>query len=127
MDQIDILSIVESTTHPNYSLMYRQLGLAEVKVNSIRKAINVSKKQQPRFVIAEFFYAYSTNYSGVHQSNLDVLLVSLKKYSPDSQVIVLADKEDAQHWHVLDALDFPLLARLIHPVDADDIRELLMT
>ncbi len=125
MDQIDILSIVESPTHPNYSAMYRELGLAELRVNSIRKAINLSKKHKPRFVIAEFFYAYSTNYSGVHKSNLDVLLVSLKKYSPDSRVIVMADKEDARYWQVLDALGFPPMARLIHPVAGDELRELL--
>ena len=113
--------------HPNYSAMYRELGLAELRVNSIRKAINLSKKLSPRFVIAEFFYAYSTNYSGVHKSNLDVLLVSLQKYSPASRLIVMADKEDAQYWHVLDELGFPPMARLIHPVNDDDLRVLLLT
>jgi hypothetical protein len=73
MSKIDIISIVESSMHPNYSGLYARKGLHETKVNSIRKAINLIKKEALRYIVAEFFYAYSTNYSGVHKSNLDVL------------------------------------------------------
>ena len=125
MPAVDIISIVESAMHPNYSALYTKKGLAEVKVNSIRKAINLVKKQAPRYIVAEFFYAYSTNYSGVHKSNLDVLLVSLKKYAPQTKVIVLTSKEDAPFVNVLDALDYPLQACLVHPVERADMERLL--
>jgi hypothetical protein len=125
MAQIDIISIVESSMHPNFSEEFRQKGLTEEKVNSVRKAINLLKKQPVRYIVAEFFYAYSTNYSGIHKSNLDVLLVSLRKYSPNTHVIVLVSKEERQYLNVLDALDFPLHAVLQHPVTRSQISEVL--
>jgi len=47
--------------------------------------------------VAEFFYGYGNNYAGVNISNLDVLLYSLQKYSADSKVIVLVDKEEFKY------------------------------
>lgn len=125
MSKVDIISVIESPMHPNFSELYAELGFTEIKVNSIRKAINLIKKQAPKYLIAEFFYAYSTNYSGVHKSNLDVLLVSLLKYSPATQIIVLSDKEDARYIDVLNTLGFPLYATLVHPTSASDMRVLL--
>ncbi len=63
----------------------------------MRKAIAALKKQQPDFIVAEFFYGYGNNYAGVNISNLDVLLYSLQKYSAQTKVIVLADKDELQH------------------------------
>jgi len=125
MATVDIISIVESSMHPNYSELYQQKGLSEIKVNSIRKAINLVKKQLVKYIVAEFFYAYSTNYSGVHKSNLDVLLVSLRKYSPDTQVIVLVEKDELQYVDVLNVLDYPLYSVLVHPVQREQIEVLL--
>jgi hypothetical protein len=125
MATANIISIVESSLHPNYSELYRDKGLSETKVNSIRKAINLVKKHPAQFIVAEFFYAYSTNYSGVHKSNLDVLLVSLRKYSPETRVIVLVEKSEHQYVNVLDALDYPLHAVLVHPVQREQLEALL--
>ena len=111
--------------HPNFSGLYQQKGLIETRVNSIRKAISLVKKKPVRYVVAEFFYAYSTNYSGVHKSNLDVLLVSLAKYSPETRVIVLVDKAEYQYVNVLDSLNYPLHAVLVHPVSAEQMEALL--
>ena len=63
----------------------------------MRKAIAAIKKQQPDFIVAEFFYGYGNNYAGVNISNLDVLLYSLQKYSADTKVIVLVDKSEFKH------------------------------
>lgn len=125
MAQTNLISIVESTLHPNYSDLYQKKGLTETKVNSIRKAISIIKKQPVDYIVAEFFYAYSTNYSGVSKSNLDVLLVSLMKYSPKTKVIVLAEKSEYKYVNVLDALDFPVHAVLVHPTNAAQIELLL--
>ena len=111
--------------HPNFTDLYRRKGLKEIKVNSIRKAINLLKKHPVAYIVAEFFYAYSTNYSGVHKSNLDVLLVSLRKYSADTRIIVLVDKQELQYLKVLDALNHPLHGVLVHPVTASEIEPLL--
>lgn len=125
MQNPDIISVVESSMHPNYSDFYSRKGLHEVKVNSIRQAISLIKKQPVQYIVAEFFYAYSTNYSGVHRSNLDVLLLSLQKYSPDTRVIVLVEKSEQKFISVLDALDFPLHAVLVHPVPSIHLEKLL--
>ena len=125
MPGVDIISIIESPLHPNFSALYRENGLNETKVNSIRKAINLVKKKPVSFVVAEFFYAYSTNYSGVHKSNLDVLLISLRKYSPETRVLVLCEKSEHRYVKVLDELDFPVHAVLLHPVSESDMQPLL--
>ena len=125
MAQTHLVSIVESSLHPNYSDLYQKKGLTETKVNSIRKAISIIKKQPVEYIVAEFFYAYSTNYSGVSKSNLDVLLVSLMKYSPDTKVIVLAEKSEFKYVNVLDALDFPVYAVLVHPTNSTQMESLL--
>jgi hypothetical protein len=92
-----LFSIIESSAHPNFSALYGSLGIKETKINSMRKAIAALKKQQPDFIVAEFFYGYGNNYAGVNISNLDVLLYSLQKYSAQTKVIVLVDKSEFQY------------------------------
>ena len=125
MPDHNLISIIESPMHPNYSALYARKSLVETKVTSIRKAINLSKRLVPAIIVAEFFYAYSTNYSGIHKSNLDVLLVSLAKYSPESAVIALGEKEDARHFDALDHLNYPHLHCLVHPSKEADVASLL--
>ena len=115
-----LFSIIESTGHPNFTELYHSLGIKENKINSMRKAIAelkraALKKQQPDFIVAEFFYGYGNNYAGVNISNLDVLLYSLQKYSADTKVIVLVDKDEYKYVDKLnsiikihDVLKFPI-------------------
>jgi hypothetical protein len=120
-----VLSIVESPLFPDFSALYQHKGITELRVNSIRKALTLIKKQPVTFVVAEFFYAYSTNYSGIYKSNLEVLLVSLIKHSPDTKVVVLAKKKEIQHLHVLDAVDYPVHGILQLPTSSARMEELL--
>ncbi len=97
-----LFSIIESSAHPNFTELYKESGIKENKISSMRKAIAelkkaASKKQPPDFIVAEFFYGYGNNYAGVNISNLDVLLYSLQKYSADTKVIVLVDKNEFQY------------------------------
>ncbi len=92
-----LFSIIESSGHPNASELYESLGIKETKITSMRKAIAALKKQQPDYIVAEFFYGYGNNYAGVNISNLDVLLYSLQKYSEHTRVIVLVDKSEFQY------------------------------
>ena len=110
-----LFSIIESSAHPNFSELYHSLAIEEIKINSMRKAIAALKKQQPDFIVAEFFYGYGNNYAGVNISNLDVLLYSLQKYSADTKVIVLVDKSEFKYVDKLnkiillhDILKFPI-------------------
>jgi len=97
MSDTHLVSIIESSGHPNFTALYESLGIKEKKLNSMRKAIAGLKKQQPDFIVAEFFYGYGNNYAGVNISNLDVLFYSLQKYSAQSKVIVLVDKDEFQY------------------------------
>jgi len=115
MPEKTLFSIIESSLQPNFSELYKTLGLKEIKINSMRKAIAALKKQQPDFIVAEFFYGYGNNYAGVNISNLDVLLYSLQKYSADTKVIVMVDKDEYKYVDKLneiielhDILKFPV-------------------
>jgi hypothetical protein len=110
-----LFSIIESSAHPNFSVLYKTLGIQENRISSMRKAIAALKKQQPDFIVAEFFYGFGNNYAGVNISNLDVLLYSLQKYSEHTKVIVLVDKSEHKYVDKLndiiklhDILKFPV-------------------
>lgn len=119
-----ILSIIESPTHPKLSALYQQLGFREIQVPSMRKAMAVLKKNQPEFIVAEFFYGYGNNYAGVNVCNLDVLLSSLPKYSPDTRTIVFVQKEEQQYVEKLHKL-YPLHAAFLHNTPDYAIEEAL--
>lgn len=87
------------------------------------------KQHKPDFIVAEFFYAYATNYSSNHISNLDSLLITLQKY-PDYQpkIIFLVSKKEYEFVSKLDAYygdyyhpDYVLT----QPVSNEQVRELL--
>ena len=110
-----LFSIIESPTHPDFSGLYRRLGIEASVHESTRKAINALKKEQPDLIVAEFFYGYGNNYAGVNVSNLDVFLHSLQKYAPEARIIVMVEKQEREFVAKLAAL-FPLQAVLVQPV-----------
>ena len=110
--------------HPDFSALYQRLGIAESKFSSMRKAISALRTQTPDLVVAEFMYGYGNNYAGVNVCNLDVFLYSLQKYSGDTGIIVLVDKNEHQYIEKLAAL-FPLHAVLQYPVCEQDIEPCL--
>lgn len=119
-----LLSIVESAAHPNFTRTYKHLGITETKLNSMRKALASLKSQPCDYIVAEFFYGYGNNYAGVNISNLDVMLYSLQKYSPDTRVIVLVDKSEREYVDKLNEI-FPIHAVLQYPVSEADMKQLI--
>ena len=122
-----VLSVGESMMFPDFGELYQKRGWTEHRVNSVRKAASLIKKQPIDLIVAEFSYAYSTNYSGIYKSNLEVLLVSLIKYSPKTKVIVLANKKEIKYINVLDAVDYPIHGVLQLPTDLGSMEQLLST
>ncbi|MCB1737181.1 MAG: hypothetical protein KDI42_03555 [Gammaproteobacteria bacterium] len=121
---MNLLSVIESPLHPNFTALYAELGLIETRVDSMRKAMKEAKRNPPDFVVAEFVYGWGNNYAGVNLSNLDVLLYALEKFAPDTRVIVFADKDERPHVDRL--LDiFPLHGVLVNPPREADMRALL--
>ena len=125
MPNLRIFSIIESPSHPHFSPLYKHMGFQEDSSRTIRRANLQLKKSQPDVVVAQFFYGYSNNYSGVHISNLDVMLVSLKKYAPNAKVIVLVDKNELKYVDQLNKI-FPLAAILPHPVSNQIMEQTLL-
>ncbi len=119
-----IFSIAESPAHPDFSALYRRLGLAHERYDSMRKAMTSLKKSRPDFVVAEFFYGFGNNYAGVNVSNLDVFLHSLRRYAPEAKVIVLVDKSEAKFVDKLAAL-FPLHEVIVQPVRESQLEKVL--
>ena len=124
MSEPVLFSIVESPGHPNFGPLYRQLGIREVRLSSIRKAIQALKRQLPDFVVAEFFYGYGNNYAGANLGNLDVFLSSLQKYAPGARVIVMVDPTQRRYAEQL-AERFPVSAVLAQPVGVSDLEAVL--
>jgi hypothetical protein len=119
-----LLSIKETPFHPDFSATYSSLGITETTTTSMRKAL-VEIKQQPfDFIVCEFMYRYGSDYAGCTTSNLDVLLTSLQKYSPDARVIALVDKTEQQYIAKLTE-HFPLHAALVYPVSREAMQQAL--
>jgi len=117
-----IYSIIETRFHPDFSALYKELDLTEIRLPSMRKAISELKTTPPDFVVAEFFYGYGNNYAGVNVCNLDVFLYSLQKYAPEAKMIVLVSKEERQYVEKLAAL-FNLYDVFTLPMNEADMRK----
>ena len=115
MSNKTLYSLVESPAHPKFSELYQRLGFNEVRLTSSRKAMSELKKTTPDYVVAEFFYGYGNNYAGINISNLDVFLHALRRYAPDSKVIVLVEKPERQYVDKLMEL-FSIHEALVYPV-----------
>lgn len=124
-----VFSVIESPTHPKLSPLYTELGYEELQLNSIRKAMNALKKNQPDVIVAEFFYAFGTNYSSNHISNLDSLLIALQKY-PDyhPKIIILVSKREYEFVSKLDGHygdNYNADYVLAQPVSPEQVRAIL--
>lgn len=119
-----LLSVIETPVHPDFSELYRSKGYTPSRVSSMRKAISHVKKQPVDLVVAEFLYGYGEDYAGITVSNVDVLLYSLQRYRPETEIILLVNKAEQQY---LDKLpdSFEIKAALVHPVAAEDLAQWL--
>ena len=90
-----------------------------------RALVEQAAARRPDVIVAEFFYAYGTNYSSNHISNLDTLLITLQKY-PDYQpkIIVLVTKQEQQFVSKLEE-HYKLDQVLVQPVTEQQMRSLL--
>ena len=119
-----LFSIIESSSHPQFSELYKQLGYEELVFTSMRKAIQKLKTVIPDVVIADFLYGYGNNYAGVNISNLDVFLYSLAKYAPQARMIALYEKSEQIYIKQFEAL-FPDVQCLLLPVSKARLEILL--
>jgi len=120
-----VFSIIESPVHAKLLPIYHELGYEELQFSSMRRAMNALKTTCPDVIVAEFFYAYSTNYSSNHISNLDSLLITLQKY-PDyhPKILLMASKKEYEFVSQLEVY-YKIDAILVQPVTEEQINTLL--
>jgi len=121
-----LYSIIQSPLHPKLNSFYQRQDLNEIRLTSVRKAIQALKKQPPNYVVADFIYGYGNNYAGVNISNLDVFLYSLVKYAADCKVLVCYEKSDKAYVLKLEEL-FPDIMTLVYPIQENQILPLFKT
>lgn len=124
-----VFSVIESPTHPKFSDLYDELGYEELQFSSARKAMAALKKNKPDVIVAEFFYAFGTNYSSNHISNLDSLLITLQKYPEYTpKMIFLVSKREHEFVCKLDGHygdNYNADYVLTQPVTQEQVRALL--
>jgi len=124
-----IFSLIESPNHPRLSDLYNEMGYNEMKFSSVRKITGALKKHKPDIIIAQFFFAFASNYASNHICNLDSLLISLQKYPTyKPKFIFFTHKDEYQYLSQLTNhySDFSISNHgLTLPVTEEKMRELL--
>jgi len=124
MSKLTLYSVVATRFHPRLTTLYAQHNIEEEVFSSTRKVMAKIKKQAPDYLVADFVYGYSSNYAGVNISNLDVMLMTMQRYSPNTKVIVLAQKHEIQYVPKLHDI-LPLHGVLQLPISPQDMDKLL--
>ncbi|UOG93707.1 MAG: hypothetical protein L3K52_08260 [Candidatus Thiothrix sulfatifontis] len=119
-----LFSLIESPMHPNFSVLYQQLGIAEQRFTAARKLHKALQQQPPDFLVGEFIYGFGNNYAGANVCNLDVTLRALQRFSPHTNVIVLVPPNEAPYVEKLLEL-FPIHAVLTYPVNPQAMQDAL--
>jgi hypothetical protein len=116
-----VYSVIQSVAHPNCSAIFDKLGWEAQAFHTIRKIQMNVKKRPPDVVMVEFIYGYANNYSGVHVSNVDVLLETLNKYAPQAKLVVFVSRAEEQYLHQLPQGVFDIAKVFVLPVDLGEV------
>lgn len=93
-----LFTLTQTPDAPVFRSLYEDLGYEVMPFTTVRKSVNALKKYQPDIVIAQFIYAYSTNYASNHISNLDTLLITLQTLAGKKpHIIYLCNKQELVH------------------------------
>jgi hypothetical protein len=121
-----LYSLIESPFPPDFSALYRELGIAAERFDSARNLHRALQKQAPDFFVGEFVYGWGNNYAGANVSNLDVTIRTLQRFAPQAKVIVFMHPREADHIGKLLEL-FPIHAVLAYPVPEPALRVALQS
>jgi DNA-binding NtrC family response regulator len=107
-----LLAIIELGGYPNFTGLYRRLGLDVELVNSQRKAQAALKRRLPDLIVTE--YNFQSDFRD-RTSNLETLMARLQRH-PEVRVVCFYQPE---HRHKLEAMldRFPVFEALPLPVD----------
>lgn len=119
-----LYSLFESPFPPDFSALYRELGIEAQRFDSARNLHRALQKQPPDYFVGEFVYGWGNNYAGANISNLDVTIRTLQRFAPEAKIIVFLHPREADHVDKLLAL-FPVHAVLTYPVSAEAMQKAL--
>lgn len=110
------MSIVELGGYPDFQPQYEAAGFRVIAVSTMRKALAALKKNSPAVVVAEF--NFQSDFRD-RSSSLESLLATLQSRHPQTQVVVLYDREFQpqfeqrlqSRWAIDAALAFPISAQ----------------
>ncbi len=86
---MELLNIIEIGGAPDFSKMFKKLGIKQTSVNAMRKALKQLKKTTPNIIVAE--YNFQTDFRD-RSSNLESLMAVLQRH-PNVQLIVFYEKQ----------------------------------
>ena len=121
-----LFSLIQSPFPPDFSGLYRELGIVVERFNSARNLHRALQKKAPDFFVGEFVYGWGNDYAGATVSNLDVTLRTLQAAAPRAKIIVIMQPSEAPHIGKLLDL-FPVDAVLKYPVTAEEMLAALQT
>ncbi|MBI1283515.1 MAG: hypothetical protein GC183_04145 [Thiobacillus sp.] len=110
-----LFSLIESPFPPDFSALYRKLGIEAQHFDAARNLHRALQKQPPDFFVGEFVYGWGNNYAGANVSNLDVTIRTLQRFAPQAKVIVFMHPREEDHIGKLLEL-FPVHAVLSYQV-----------
>lgn len=119
--QPSLVAILEAGGSPHLVSACKAAGFDVVVCPTMRKGLSSIKRLHPQVVVAEFVFGpiYPTRIS-----NFESLLAGLQRDVPTAKLIAALYAEDEMH---LDRVvgNFPLFARLQHPVSQDELVAIL--
>jgi DNA-binding NtrC family response regulator len=115
-----LLSIVEIGGYPDFTPLYKLKGFAVERVDSMRKATKLLKKQQPAVVVAEF--NFQSDFRD-RTSSLETLMATVQRI-PDCKVIVFYEKEQRSQLDRLLAV-FDVFSTLAFPIEESAISNVI--
>lgn len=115
-----LLSIVERGGYPDFTPLYQRLGCRVTRETSMRKVLQLLKKNTPEVIVAEF--NFQSDFRD-RTSSLESMMAVVQR-TPDTRVVVFYDREYA---HQLAKLTerFPLLLTLSFPIAEADVERAL--
>ncbi len=121
-----LLAIFELGGYPDFSTLYQQMGYQVLKVNTMRNALAILKKERPEVIVAEFIF--SPKHS-VIISNVDSLLALLASKYPDTKLILFVDQAENHHLETLRQryANQVKVDSLFYPIKQDQLRNILVT
>ncbi|MBI3545323.1 MAG: hypothetical protein HY081_01815 [Gammaproteobacteria bacterium] len=107
-----LLSVIELGGYPSFSPLYQKVGYTVESVTSVRKALDLLKKINPRVIVAEF--NFQSDFRD-RTSSLESLLAAVQRIA-DTKVIIFYEKDHAHQLAKLTAR-FPVYETLAFPID----------